>query len=55
MASLASKKSIQKASRNFQVYDVVFAKLKGFPKWPAQIKNIEGNAYTVVYFGTYQW
>lgn len=51
---MASKRLIKKGIIKFQKCDVVFVKLKGHPKWPAQIHNVEGNTYTVVYFGTYE-
>lgn len=56
MAS-AKKKSIQKsiANPNHKVNDIVFAKLRGFTTWPAQIHDIQKNRYTVLFFGSYDW
>lgn len=49
------KKQLVVADIQFKVCDVVFAKLFGYPKWPAQINSVERNKYTVVFFGTYDW
>lgn len=51
------KKTIQKlvSSKNHKINDIVFAKLRGFPEWPAQIHDIQENRYTVIFFGSYNW
>lgn len=55
MAPSARKQLVKNETAKFQICDVVFAKLKGSPLWPAQVTKIKGNICTVVYFGTYQW
>ncbi|XP_055600211.1 PC4 and SFRS1-interacting protein-like isoform X2 [Uranotaenia lowii] len=42
---VASKKS-------FVLGDLVFAKVKGYPPWPAKIMKIEKNKYNVYFYGT---
>ncbi|XP_055550773.1 hepatoma-derived growth factor-related protein 2-like [Wyeomyia smithii] len=42
---VASKKS-------FNVGDLVFAKVKGYPPWPAKITKIEKSKYNVYFYGT---
>ncbi|XP_049287900.1 hepatoma-derived growth factor-related protein 2-like [Anopheles funestus] len=42
---VASKKS-------FEVGDLVFAKVKGYPPWPAKITLIDKNKHEVYYYGT---
>lgn len=53
--AFSRKKIVTKAAKDFKINDVVFAKLTGFAKWPAQIYNIDGRRYTVVFFGSYDW
>jgi len=39
----------------FKAGDVVFAKVKGFPYWPARIsKKLKNNKFQVFFFGTYE-
>lgn len=45
---LKMAKAISK--RTFQVNDIVFAKIRGFPDWPSLIKKIDGNIVTVQFF-----
>ncbi|XP_041775276.1 hepatoma-derived growth factor-related protein 2-like isoform X1 [Anopheles merus] len=42
---VASKKS-------FEIGDLVFAKVKGYPPWPAKVTRIEKNKYNVYFYGT---
>lgn len=42
---VASKKS-------FKIGDLVFAKVKGYPPWPAKITKIEKSKYNVYFYGT---
>lgn len=35
----------------YEVSELVFAKVKGFPYWPARITSIFGNRYRVTFFG----
>lgn len=42
---VASKKS-------FKIGDLVFAKVKGYPPWPAKITKIEKTKYNVYFYGT---
>lgn len=48
MAATASKK-------NFNAGDLVFAKVKGFPPWPARITGVApGGKYAIFFYGTYE-
>lgn len=38
--------------KSFNVGDLVFAKVKGYPPWPAKIINIEKKKYNVYFYGT---
>ncbi|XP_058445832.1 hepatoma-derived growth factor-related protein 2-like [Malaya genurostris] len=38
--------------KSFNVGDLVFAKVKGYPPWPAKITKIEKNKYNVYFYGT---
>ncbi|XP_035916019.1 hepatoma-derived growth factor-related protein 2-like isoform X4 [Anopheles stephensi] len=42
---VASKKS-------FEVGDLVFAKVKGYPSWPAKVTSVEKAKYRVYFYGT---
>lgn len=35
----------------YEVSELVFAKVKGFPDWPARITSVFGNRYRVTFFG----
>ena len=43
----------------YQAGDLVFAKVKGFPAWPAKITNTEApggkEKFSVVFFGTQEF
>ncbi|KAJ8941655.1 hypothetical protein NQ314_010300 [Rhamnusium bicolor] len=41
-----------KKTRNFNVGDKVFAKIKGYPPWPARITAENGKKYNVLFYGT---
>ncbi|XP_044740193.1 PC4 and SFRS1-interacting protein isoform X2 [Chrysoperla carnea] len=41
-----------KSKKNFCVGDKVFAKVKGYPPWPAIIDEIKGKRYSVTFYGT---
>uniref|UniRef100_A0A1A9VDF2 PWWP domain-containing protein n=1 Tax=Glossina austeni TaxID=7395 RepID=A0A1A9VDF2_GLOAU len=41
-----------KESKHFNQGDFVFAKMKGYPAWPAQIINYEKKKYVVYFYGT---
>lgn len=49
------QKIIQKVTTDFKINDVVFAKMRGYTNWPAQIVRIDGKRCTVVFFGSYDW
>ncbi|XP_058819902.1 hepatoma-derived growth factor-related protein 2-like [Topomyia yanbarensis] len=38
--------------KTFNVGDLVFAKVKGYPPWPAKITRIEKSKYNVYFYGT---
>ena len=47
--------SAKKASKVFQVNDKVFAKVRGYPAWPARIESGgTGGKYNVFFYGTYE-
>ena len=37
---------------SFHKGDIVFAKVRGHPYWPAQIDGVEQSSYSVVFYGT---
>ena len=40
---------------SFQQGDLVFAKVKGYPAWPARITSLSNNGkYSVFFYGTYE-
>ncbi|XP_017781899.1 PREDICTED: PC4 and SFRS1-interacting protein [Nicrophorus vespilloides] len=41
-----------KKVKKFNVGDKVFAKVKGYPAWPAQIVKVVGKKYNVLFYGT---
>lgn len=41
-----------KAKRVYIVGDFVFAKVKGYPPWPAKINEVGKNKYGVFFYGT---
>lgn len=53
MACAKKKSLIQKQipTQNFEMTNIIFAKLNGFPEWPAQLHDIQKKQYTVVFFG----
>lgn len=40
--------------KEYFVGDLVFAKVKGYPPWPARITGIEKGKYAVFFYGTYE-
>ena len=38
----------------FQPGDLVFAKLKGYPAWPARITSVSSSKYKVFFYGTFE-
>uniref|UniRef100_A0A182JU58 PWWP domain-containing protein n=1 Tax=Anopheles christyi TaxID=43041 RepID=A0A182JU58_9DIPT len=40
------------SKKTFQIGDLVFAKVKGYPPWPAKITRIEKSKYNVYFYGT---
>lgn len=49
------QKVVQKVTAEFKINDVVFAKMRGYTNWPAQIAQVDGKRWTVVFFGSYDW
>lgn len=52
---LESKKKNCCISQTFETYDLVFAKLRGFRAWPAEIVEVSEKQYKVYFFGTYDF
>jgi len=44
----------KKNVKTFEVGDLVFAKVRGYPPWPARVSNRSGSKYHVYFFGTYE-
>uniref|UniRef100_A0A182MX07 PWWP domain-containing protein n=1 Tax=Anopheles culicifacies TaxID=139723 RepID=A0A182MX07_9DIPT len=40
------------SKKYFEVGDLVFAKVKGYPAWPAKVTQIDKNKYKVYFYGT---
>uniref|UniRef100_A0A182W7D8 PWWP domain-containing protein n=1 Tax=Anopheles minimus TaxID=112268 RepID=A0A182W7D8_9DIPT len=40
------------SKKYFEVGDLVFAKVKGYPAWPAKITQLDKNRYKVYFYGT---
>lgn len=40
------------SKKTFKIGDLVFAKVKGYPPWPAKITKIEKSKYNVYFYGT---
>eukprot|EP00088_Acartia_fossae_P008305 TRINITY_DN1395_c0_g1_i7.p1 TRINITY_DN1395_c0_g1~~TRINITY_DN1395_c0_g1_i7.p1 ORF type:complete len:465 (+),score=147.97 TRINITY_DN1395_c0_g1_i7:47-1441(+) len=38
----------------FKPGDLVFAKVKGYPAWPAKVTSVSSNKYKVFFYGTYE-
>lgn len=47
----AAKNQIAAKKIEYQLPGIVFAKLKGYPDWPARITSIKNNRYGVCFFG----
>jgi len=46
---------MKKAGKKFEVGDLVFAKVRGYPPWPARVSGIKAaGKYHVYFFGTYE-
>ncbi|XP_037959294.1 uncharacterized protein LOC119688699 [Teleopsis dalmanni] len=43
---------MNKENINFKIGDLVFAKVRGYPPWPARIVGSSNNQYDVCFFGT---
>ncbi|KAJ8981811.1 hypothetical protein NQ317_007397 [Molorchus minor] len=43
---------VPRMKKSFKVGDKVFAKVKGYPPWPAQIIGENGKKYNVEFYGT---
>lgn len=41
-----------KKDKSFNIGDLVFAKVKGYPPWPAKITKTNGKKYSVYFYGT---
>ncbi|EDV93203.1 PC4 and SFRS1-interacting protein [Drosophila grimshawi] len=42
----------EKAGKQFNIGDLVFAKVKGYPAWPAKITKYNSKKYNVYFYGT---
>ncbi|EDV44092.1 uncharacterized protein Dana_GF18819 [Drosophila ananassae] len=42
----------EKAGKTFNIGDLVFAKVKGYPAWPAKITKCNNKKYNVYFYGT---
>ncbi|XP_017857986.1 PREDICTED: PC4 and SFRS1-interacting protein [Drosophila arizonae] len=42
----------EKAGKTFNIGDLVFAKVKGYPAWPAKITKYHNKKYNVYFYGT---
>ncbi|XP_034484861.1 PC4 and SFRS1-interacting protein [Drosophila innubila] len=42
----------EKAGKSFNIGDLVFAKVKGYPAWPAKITKYNNKKYNVYFYGT---
>ncbi|XP_017091698.2 PC4 and SFRS1-interacting protein isoform X2 [Drosophila bipectinata] len=42
----------EKAAKTFNIGDLVFAKVKGYPAWPAKITKCNNKKYNVYFYGT---
>ncbi|EDW83925.1 uncharacterized protein Dwil_GK13869 [Drosophila willistoni] len=42
----------EKAGKSFNIGDLVFAKVKGYPAWPAKITKFNNKKYNVYFYGT---
>lgn len=42
----------EKAGKTFSIGDLVFAKVKGYPAWPAKITKYNNKKYNVYFYGT---
>lgn len=42
----------EKAGKSFSIGDLVFAKVKGYPAWPAKITKYNNKKYNVYFYGT---
>ncbi|GBP15588.1 Hepatoma-derived growth factor-related protein 3 [Eumeta japonica] len=41
-----------KKAREYKAGDFIFAKVKGYPAWPARVRGINGKKYFVYFYGT---
>jgi hypothetical protein len=41
-------------AKSFSEGDLVFAKVRGYPPWPARVTSGSGQRYHVFFFGTYE-
>jgi len=42
------------ADKNFSVGEPCFAKVKGYPAWPAEVTSVAGGKFEVFFFGTHE-